>query len=281
MHNIGDDSMLNIDQSLFDALQPLMEPCDRKTYSQRLRESATKLNKSVRTVQRLMKRWQEQGIEAFIIQGRSDKGYARTEDDWQEFIVKTHEQGNKGGRKMTPAQVYLRVQARAKELGLDKHPSHMTVYRILNPIKKQKEMRKSLRSPGWKGAQMVLPTRDGHQLTPEFSNHVWQCDHTPADIFLVDKQGNLLGRPWITTVCDSYSRCLMGFHIGFDAPSSHRVALALRHAILPKYYGEEYGLHCEWGTYGVPIFLYTDGGKDFRSNHLQQIGAQLSCCIPK
>lgn len=39
--------------------------------------------------------------------------------------------------------------------------------------------------------------------------------------------------------------------------------------------GSEYKLHCEWGTYGKPEHFYTDGGKDFRSNHLSQIGAQL------
>ncbi len=31
----------------------------------------------------------------------------------------------------------------------------------------------------------------------------------------------------------------------------------------------------EWGTYGLPQHFYTDGGKDFRSNHLNQIGVQL------
>lgn len=53
------------------------------------------------------------------------------------------------------------------------------------------------------------------------------------------------------------------------------MALALRHAILPKRYAWEYKLHCEWGTYGKPEQFYTDSGKDFRSNHLSQIAAQL------
>jgi putative transposase len=92
---------------------------------------------------------------------------------------------------------------------------------------------------------------------------------------LVDQHGELLGRPWLTTVVDTYSRCIMGINLGFDAPSSQVVALALRHAILPKQYGSEYGLHEEWGTYGKPEHFYTDGGKDFRANHLQQIGVQL------
>ena len=67
----------------------------------------------------------------------------------------------------------------------------------------------------------------------------------------------------------------MGINLGFDAPSSQVVALALRRAILPKKYGPEYKLNCEWGTFGKPDHFYTDGGKDFRSNHLQRIGADL------
>jgi putative transposase len=67
----------------------------------------------------------------------------------------------------------------------------------------------------------------------------------------------------------------MGINLGFDAPSSQVVALALRHAILPKRYGAEYKLNCDWETFGKPEYLYTDGGKDFRSNHLAGIATQL------
>ncbi len=80
---------------------------------------------------------------------------------------------------------------------------------------------------------------------------------------------------WLTKITDSYSRCIMGIHIGFDAPSSLVVALAMRYAMLRKNYSSEYKLHCEWGTFGVPENLFTDGGKDFRSEHLKQIGFQL------
>ncbi|MEQ9369307.1 MAG: hypothetical protein RIG63_09790 [Coleofasciculus chthonoplastes F3-SA18-01] len=42
--------------------------------------------------------------------------------------------------------------------------------------------------------------------------------------------------------------------------------------MLPKRYPPEFSLQCEWGTYGKPEYFHTDGGKDFRSNHLRQIG---------
>ncbi len=174
---------------------------------------------------------------------------------------------------MSPKQVALRVQAKALELGDDKPPSYKTVLRVLKPIQDKKK--KSIRSPGWQGTTLSVKTRDGKDISINHSNQVWQCDHTRADILLVDRHGKLIGRPWLTTVIDSYSRCVMGINLGFDAPSSQVVALALRHAILPKQYGVEYDLNCDWGTFGLPEYLFTDGGKDFRSSHLEEIASQL------
>lgn len=256
-------------------IQRLREPCDRDTYGQRLKEAADRLGKSKRTVQRLVKKWQEEGLNAFVSQQRSDKGSFRIAPALQEFIVKAYEDGNKGSRRMSPKQVYKKAEAKADELGIPR-PSHMTVYRILEPLIEKREKKKSIRSPGWRGSQLVLKTREGLEISVEYSNHVWQCDHTEADILLVDRYGQLLARPWLTTVVDCYSRCIVGFNLGFDAPSSGVVALALRHAILPKNYSSEYQLQEEWGTYGKPVHFYTDGGKDFRSNHVQQIAVQLN-----
>lgn len=261
-------------QLRLEVIQALLEPCDRITYGKRLQEAAKKLGKSKRTVQRLVKKWEEEGLTGLIQTNRSDLGSHRINDEVEKFILKTYQDGNKGSKRITPKQVFLRTKVKAQELGI-KAPSHMTVYRVLKPLIEKKQQAKSIRSPGWRGSQLSVKTRAGQDLSVEYSNHVWQCDHTRADVLLVDKYGELLGRPWLTTVIDTYSRCIVGINLGFDAPSSQVVALALRHAILPKHYGAEYSLHEEWGTYGLPQHFYTDGGKDFRSNHLNQIGVQL------
>nr|WP_322714390.1 Mu transposase C-terminal domain-containing protein [Nostoc sp. ChiSLP03a] len=258
-----------------EVLQNLIGPCDRKTYGIKLKQAAEKLGKTVRTVQRLVKKYQEQGLSGVTEAERSDKGGYRIDDSWQDFIVKTYKEGNKDGRKMTPAQVAIRVQVRAGQLGLEKYPCHMTVYRVLNPIIERKEQKQKVRNIGWRGSRVSHQTRDGQTLDVHHSNHVWQCDHTKLDVMLVDQYGETLARPWLTKITDSYSCCIMGIHLGFDAPSSLVVALAMRHAMLRKQYSSEYKLHCEWGTYGVPENLFTDGGKDFRSEHLKQIGFQL------
>lgn len=257
-----------------EVIQSLLEAGDRTTYAQRLKEAAVKLGKSVRTVRRLIDKWEQEGLVGLTQTDRVDKGKHRVDENWQKFILNTYKEGNKGGKRMTRQQVAIRVKVRADQLSV-KPPSHMTVYRILEPVIEKQEKAKSIRTPGWRGSRLSVKTRDGLDLSVEYSNHIWQCDHTPADILLVDQHGELLGRPWLTTVIDTYSRCIMGINLGFDAPSSQVVALALRHAILPKKYGAEYGLHQEWGTYGKPEHFFTDGGKDFRSNHIQQIGVQL------
>lgn len=174
-------------------------------------------------------------------------------------------------------QVVLRVKGRAKQLGLNKgeYPSHQSVYRILDQHIEQKERKQKARSPGYSGERLTHMTRDGRELQVEGSNDVWQCDHTPLDVMLVDDYG-VLARPNLTTIVDSYSRCVMGFYLGFDHPSSQIDALALRHAILPKSYGFEYQLPKEWGTYGKPNYFYTDGGKDFTSIHItEQVAVEI------
>ncbi|MEC4990321.1 MAG: Mu transposase C-terminal domain-containing protein [Oscillatoria sp. PMC 1068.18] len=258
-----------------EVIESLMEPCDRVTYGQKLKDAAKKLGKSKRTVQRLVQKWEKEGLAAVTSRARVDKGKHRISQEWQDFIVKTYRSGNKGSKRMSRKQVALRVQVRAAELGENEYPNERTVYRVLKPIIEAQEQKKSVRSTGWRGDRLSVKTRTGNDLVVEYSNQVWQCDHTWVDVLVVDVEGDLIGRPWLTTVIDSYSRCIMGIRLGFDAPSSQVVALALRHAMLPKRYPPEFGLQCEWGTYGKPEYFYTDGGKDFRSNHLRQIGIQL------
>jgi len=256
-------------------IESLLEPCDRSSYGQRLKDAANKLGKSVRTVQRLVQKWEAEGLLALTGAERADKGKHRIPQQWQDFIIKTYREGNKGSKRMSRKQVALRVEARAKELGEEDYPNYRTVYRVLQPLIEAQEQKKGIRNPDWRGSHLSVKTRTGKDIAVEYSNHLWQCDHTWVDLLVVDIEGEIIGRPWLTTVIDTYSRCIMGIRVGFDAPSSQVVALALRHAILPKNYGTEYGLHCQWGTYGKPEYLFTDGGKDFRSQHLKQIGVQL------
>jgi putative transposase len=295
-----------------EVIRSLREPCDRLTYGKRLKEAAKKLGKSERTVRRLVKAWQEEGLAALNPGARADKGQPRKSEYWYNLAVKIYKGGNKGSDRKTRSQTAETIRTKAYELAkrelqdeidrlmdqglrgedLDwkiqeliesrekaggfafwvqygQPPSTRTVERWLKPIEERQYQAKTSRSPGWHGsAGGVLRTRDGRELRYEHSNDVWQIDHTKADILLVDEDGEEIGRPYLTTVIDCYSRCIVGFRLGLSAPSSQVVALALRHAILPKRYGAEHELRSKWSAYGVPKYIYTDGGRDFRSSHL-------------
>jgi putative transposase len=220
--------------------------------------------------------WQKQGIVGLTRQSRSDQGRSKQGENWQGFILKTDREGNRGSRRMSPAQVGLRVRVRAQALGVSDYPSRTTVDRILQP---QIEKQQAKRSLGWRGDRLLITTRAGIELAIEWSNQVWPCDHTKIDVLVVDESGEGLGRPWLTIVVDTYSRCIMGLHLGFDAPSAEVVGLALRHAILPKQYPVAYELQQVWDIYGLPQSLYTDGGKDFRSQQLEQVATELGIVL--
>ena len=230
-------------QQQIEVIQQLIAAQGTERYGKLQQQAAKKLGMSVRSLQRLVERWREQGRSALSKQHRMDQGAIKISSDWREFILRAYREGNRGSRSLTPAQVALRVRARAQELGVEEYPSRTTVYRILKP---QIEKQQSKRSLGWRGDRLLITTREGIELAIEWSNQVWQCDHTKIDVLVVDQTGNELGRPWLTIVVDTYSHCIMGLHLGFDAPSAQVAGLTLRHAILPKQYPAAYELQQVW-----------------------------------
>lgn len=252
------------------------------------KQAAKELGLHESSIYRLKSQYKKKGIEGLKRQDRSDKGDRRVSEEWQEYIIKTYRQGNRGTRQMSRSQVAKLVESHAAELGEPTYPSRRSVYRILadeiaqkeKQQKKRQRLTPSLtRTLGWQGEQHQITTRAGTKIDIEYSNQVWQCDHTQADILVVDTHGEVLGRPNLTTVIDTYSRCIVGIHLGMEKPSAAVTCLALRHAILPKQYRHSYAPRNLWETYGMPEYLYTDGGTDFTSEHLEQVASRLGIVL--
>jgi putative transposase len=98
-------------------------------------------------------------------------------------------------------------------------------------------------------------------------NAIWQADHTLLDILVVREDGPA-GKPWLTIIIDDYSRAIAGYFLSFEAPCAIQTALALHQAIWRKN-------DSRWLVCGIPEVLYTDNGSDFRSQHLEQVAADL------
>lgn len=266
-------------QRRLEVVQRLQSYQGRADYGAEQTRAAQELGISVRSLQRFQRQYREQGLEGVKRQERSDQGQPRVSEEWREFILKTYRKGNRGMRSTSRAQVAKLVESRAVELGEAEYPSRRSVYRILAPEIQQAEQKQKRRAIGWSGEMIKLRTREGIEIDVDYSNQVWQCDHTPADIMVVDRQGGVLGRPTLTTVVDTYSRCIMGFHLGMERPSAAVTCLALRHAILPKQYRPGYEPQHLWESYGVPQYLYTDAGSDFTSAHIDQVASSLGIVL--
>ena len=133
-------------QIRLEVIQSLLEPCDRITYGQRLRDGAQKLEISVRSLQRLFKSYQGKGLLALITTERADRGQYRISEFWQNFIVNTYKNGNKGSRRMSPKQVAIHVQVKAGESNDSQPPSYRTVLRVIRPIQDRTEQSKDRKS---------------------------------------------------------------------------------------------------------------------------------------
>jgi len=105
-----------------------------------------------------------------------------------------------------------------------------------------------------------------------------ECDHTRLDVMVVDPQTRLpLGRPWLTTIIDVYSKMILGFYLSFHPPGAVSVLQCLLHAIRPKaYVKNDYPkVEHEWPAYGIPEWLVVDNGREFHGDNLQDACLQI------
>lgn len=116
----------------------------------------------------------------------------------------------------------------------------------------------------------------GHRVTTEPLERV-EIDHTPLDLFVVDDNGLPLGRPYITTCIDDFTRCVLGMYSSFVPPSYESVARCLMHAFFPKVTQKEEFPEVEhpWCAYGVMQTLVCDNGVEFHSEALEHACEQL------
>ncbi len=296
------------------ALEPILQASNTKQRAEAIVKAAETLGKSTRTIRRMLAKITNEGV-ATITAGRQDKGQYRISQQWRDFILKLYKWGRKEGARPNISQIYnalMALAAQGERLRTDinkkdglakllkpypevledlinkKHPSHVTVYKVINDELDRKKKSKA-RHPGADIDHQIVQTID-ENLHITHSNQIWQADHTKLDVFIIentekeissdkpeiirDRKGSPI-RPFLTIIMDSYSGCLMGYYLGFVAADSHRVALALRHAILPKQIKEKYNLQNEWRQSGIPEYLVTDRAKEFKSNHAQLIATQL------
>lgn len=219
---------------------------------------ASKSRISLRTARRWVKRYRTHGLAGLARQTRRDRGARRSVSPELTRIIE-------GLALAQPPMTVAAIRREIAKGAMEAHerpPSYGTVRRVVSLIAP------SLLALGRDGEKTY---RDSFELVQRREtsapNEFWQADHTQLDV-VIRRDDRRDGRPWLTIITDEFSRAIAGFALSFDAPSSLRTSLALRQAIWRK-------SEPHWAICGIPATLYSDNGSDFKSEHLQQVAADL------
>jgi putative transposase len=211
------------------------------------------------TVQLWIKRYREKGLAGLANNvARSDKGKSRKLPETAIQLIEGLAL-QKPPRSM--ASIHRQVSTIAQEQGW-KPPSYDRVRHII------KGLDPALVTFARQGAAAYREEFDLlYRREATHANAMWQADHTPLDILLLDDAG-IPAKPWLTAIEDDYSRMIVGYRLSFQESTALTTALALRQAIWRK---ED----PRWHAYGIPTIFYTDHGSDFTSKHMEQVAADL------
>ncbi len=141
-------------------------------------------------------------------------------------------------------------------------PSYRTVATRINTLN---EYEKVLARDGYLEARHKFRTSYGGRPVSRPLERV-EIDHTVLDLYVLeDETGLIAGRPTLTTALDSRTRCLLGYYLEFDPPSSLSVAECLKAAILPKDWVKETSpmVQGDWMCCGLPECVVVDNGPEF------------------
>jgi putative transposase len=221
-------------------------------------EAARTHQVSLRTVQRWIKLYREQGLAGLADATRADKGASRKLPQTAIHLVE-------GLALQTPprsaASIHRQVTTIATEQGW-KAPSYARVRQII------KGLDPALVTMAHQGAAVYREEFDlVYRREAPHANAMWQADHCELPILLLDEAGKP-DKPWLTAIEDDYSRMIVGYRFSFQPSTALTTALTLRQAICRK---ED----PRWHAYGIPTVFYSDHGSDFTSKHMEQVAADL------
>lgn len=116
----------------------------------------------------------------------------------------------------------------------------------------------------------------------------YELDHTLTDMIAVDDASGLpLGRAWMTALVDAYSKCLVGYYIGFEPPSDASVINCFKHAFLGKQFPSASSPTAQhkWEAYGLPEEIVTDNDRTHHGaaviDACNNLGITLTYCKVK
>ena len=256
-------------QKQFSLLKPLLRKGNRERTYDEIDVVAKQLGKNRVTIYRWLNRIEgNTSASALLREKRKDIGVPRISAEIDKIITDKIDSFFLVKERPSVVELWEQIAIECKDKHL-KPPSRATVIRRVDRIQDRVMMTK--RYSHKKARETYEPI---HGAFPGAATPlaVYQIDHTPVDLILVDDiHRQPIGRAYQTIVTDSCTRMLAGFYISFDPPGALSTGLALSHAILPKkVWLAKHDIDSEWPIYGIPQKIFADNAAEFRGTMLER-----------
>lgn len=233
-------------------IEPYLQ--DRATLAEISKQSGV----AARTLYLWVTAFTADGLNGLTPKSRSDKGQRRAVSSEVKDLI----QGLYLRTPPVPVSAIYRAVCEVCKKNNWRKPSYDVVHEIITEVPLPL---KTLAHEGLKAYKQAFGLI--HRFEADRPNEIWQADHTPLDILILNSKNEPI-KPWLTIVIDDYSRAIPGYFLGFQPPSSMRIATALRQAIWHKE-------NENWKVCGIPEKFYSDQGSDFTSSHIDQVSIDL------
>ena len=210
--------------------------------------------------------------------------YTKAKNDLRSLLPRTKERGNRSARlsdvvsalmeevihtyylntdRLSGKNVYnYRLMVRLQQMNVPRAdwPTYKT---FIKTIKKYPEYLKTSKRFGYHEAFNKFP--NGRPFPKAaFPLERVEIDHTPMDINVIDSDGKVLGRVYVTFLIDCYTRMVVGLYVSKTPVTRRNVLHAVIHSILPKdYIKTAYpSVVNDWPCFGLYTELVSDNGLD-------------------
>ncbi len=252
----------------YDAIKDLVF---RKKSRDEVEEVAAKYKVTAMTIYRWIKTYEESEKTSSLISSKHKRGKkgSRIEPLTNKVIEDVIEELYLTRQRIGFPKIFNTIKAECKKLNIT-IPHENTVRNRIKTIDPKFALKKRFSA---KKANEKYGNFEGEYPEGDFPLEVYQIDHTPLDIILVDSHSRKpLGRPYLTLAIDVYSRMVAGFYLSLQAPGYFSVSQCLYNAFLPKDdFLKKYDVEGEWEIYGIPSKYAVDNGKDLIGLDMQRV----------
>ena len=177
----------------------------------------------------------------------------------EEFIVRDYETLKQKTRYACWIQLKLACESQGTHA-----PSYKT---FCLAVRRRPVVEQTLKRKGHRASYQIEPFYWSLDLkTPRHGDRPFEIahvDHTELDVECIASSGQVLGRPWMTLLTDSFSRRMLALYLTFDPPSYRSCMMVMR--------------ECVRRFSRFPQILVTDGGREFESTYFETLLARYEC----